>query len=188
MLRSLVRFQLAPLRNRWSSPMSLSKGVSRAASDTDPTRNRRWSGDVWGVMASRGLSWVQILEGWNNLYPGPVEGMEVLLARAACSIPLFAFTNSNPSHQAVWSTVIEQELRHFRQVFVSSEIGVRKPESKAFRIVAKAAGYPPARMLFFDDALVNVEGVRRAGMQAVHVCSIRDIHDALAALGLGEVR
>ena len=125
----------------------------------------------------------QFLEGWNNLYPGPCQGIEALLARAARSLPLFAFTNSNPSHQSVWSTVIEQELLHFRRVFVSSEIGARKPEPQAFRIVADAAGYPPDRMLLFDDSAVNVEGARRTGMQAVQVRSIQDVRDALAELG-----
>ncbi len=173
-----------------SAGCSLQEIASRFSQNEAYCQHERGEIDATAYFASLrrslglGLTDEQFLDGWNDLYPGPCEGIEGLLARAERSLPLFAFTNSNPSHQSVWSTVLDQELRHFRRVFVSSEIGVRKPEPEAFRLVANEAGYPPDRMLFFDDALVNVEGARHAGMQAVHVRSILDVRDVLGALGL----
>jgi putative hydrolase of the HAD superfamily len=38
---------------------------------------------------------------------------------------------------------------------------------------------PPARILFFDDTLANVEGARLAGLQAVHVRGPDDVRNAV---------
>ncbi|MEI9885126.1 MAG: HAD-IA family hydrolase [Rhizomicrobium sp.] len=73
-------------------------------------------------------------------------------------------------------------LKPFRKIFVSSTIGLRKPDKAAFDHVCREIGVPAARILFFDDALENVEGARRAGLQAVHVRSNADVAAALAAL------
>jgi putative hydrolase of the HAD superfamily len=91
---------------------------------------------------------------------------------------LYAFTNSNPTHQQVWSHRFAQVLSVFRTVFVSSELGKRKPEPEAFRAVAEAIGVQLPRLVFFDDTLENVEEARALGMQAVHVRSLADIQDS----------
>jgi len=70
----------------------------------------------------------------------------------------------------------------FHRVFVSSELGLRKPERAAFRAVADATGITPAALLFFDDAIENVEGARAAGLQAVLVRALSDVRRALAGI------
>ncbi len=70
-------------------------------------------------------------------------------------------------------------LEAFRQVFASSEIGLRKPEPEAFMAVADAMGTRPERILFFDDSQANVEGARQVGMSAVLVTSMDDVAGAL---------
>ncbi|MNC96516.1 Alpha-D-glucose-1-phosphate phosphatase YihX [compost metagenome] len=73
-------------------------------------------------------------------------------------------------------------LRVFRRVFVSCEIGKRKPDAEAFRAVAADMGFPESRILFFDDSLENVEGARAVGMRAVHVKSIADVENVLKSI------
>lgn len=124
------------------------------------------------------------LEGWNDLYLGACDGIEPLLRVAALSYPLFAFTNSNPSHQSVWSPRFARELAHFRTVFVSSELGLRKPDREAFERIADESGFEPSEFLFFDDSEENVLGAQRVGIQTVLVRSTNDVRDALRALGL----
>jgi len=94
----------------------------------------------------------------------------------------YAFTNSNPTHHAFWSVRYAEVLESFRRVFVSSEMGLRKPERAAFAAIASAIGIPLERILFFDDTLANVEGARALGMPAVLVRSPAHVADALAAL------
>jgi putative hydrolase of the HAD superfamily len=73
-------------------------------------------------------------------------------------------------------------LESFRRVFVSSEMGLRKPERAAFEAIASAIGVRLEGILFFDDTRANVDGARALGMPAVLVRSPADVADALAAL------
>jgi putative hydrolase of the HAD superfamily len=126
----------------------------------------------------------QFLEGWNAIFVGEMEGIVPLLARAGQRLPLYAFSNTNRAHEVHFSQHFADVLGHFREVFLSSTIGLRKPDAEAYDHVVKAIGVPPARIVFFDDLMENIEGARDRGLKAVHVTSIRDVADALAALGL----
>jgi glucose-1-phosphatase len=129
-----------------------------------------------------GLSDEDFIAGWSDLYVGPVAGMVAVLAAASERLPLYAFTNSNPTHQTVWATRYARELSVFRSIFVSSELGLRKPDPSAFSEVARLAGLPASAFIFFDDTVENVIGARTAGMQAVHVRSPDDVRVALHEL------
>src|ERR1700685_2017478 len=48
------------------------------------------------------LSDEELTEGWNDVYLGLVPGISEVLAAAETRWPLFAFTNSNPTHKRVW--------------------------------------------------------------------------------------
>jgi len=67
----------------------------------------------------------------------------------------------------------------FRKVFVSYELGARKPERAAFEAIARAIGVPLERILFFDDTAENVAGARAAGVAAIQVRGPQDVADAL---------
>ncbi len=130
------------------------------------------------------ISYDQFIEGWNAIFIGEVPGMADLLKRAARQLPLYAFTNTNPDHELVWSTRFPDILANFKEIFVSSTIRLRKPDAAAFDHVVKAIGVPAERIVFFDDMIENVEGARARGLQAVHVRSSADVANAFAALGL----
>jgi glucose-1-phosphatase len=130
------------------------------------------------------LSDAQFLEGWNAIFAGEMPGMARLLARAAKRLPLYAFSNTNRPHVEHFSKAYANLLVHFREIFLSSAIGLRKPDAAAYDHVVKAIGVPAERIVFFDDLAENVEGARTRGLIAVHVTSPDDVARALAALGL----
>jgi len=131
-----------------------------------------------------GLSDAQFLEGWNAIFAGEMPGIAPLLARAAERLPLYAFSNTNGAHVEHFSKTYAGVLRHFREIFLSSRIGLRKPDAAAYDHVVKAIGVPAGRIVFFDDLAENIEGARARGLTAVHVTSPEDVADALAALGI----
>jgi glucose-1-phosphatase len=126
----------------------------------------------------------QFLEGWNSIFAGEMEDISTLLARASQHLPLYAFSNTNRAHVASFTKTYGDVLMHFREVYLSSTIGLRKPDAEAFDHVVKAMGVPASRIVFFDDLAANIEGARARGLKAVHVTSTRDIADALTALGI----
>ncbi|MGJ4888655.1 HAD family hydrolase [Bradyrhizobium sp. HKCCYLRH3099] len=126
----------------------------------------------------------QFLDGWNAIFVGPMPGIAPLLARAAEKLPLYAFSNTNQPHVEHFSPVYADLLGHFREVFLSSSIGLRKPDLEAFAHVVAAIGVPADRIVFFDDLAENVDGARASGLQAVLVRSTDDVATAMQALGI----
>ena len=130
------------------------------------------------------ISDAQFLEGWNAIFAGEMPDIENQLARAAKHLPLYAFSNTNRPHVEYFSIAYADVLRHFREVFVSSSIGLRKPDAAAYDHVVKAIGVPASRIVFFDDVAENIEGARAVGIHAVLVKSPADISETLSALGI----
>jgi putative hydrolase of the HAD superfamily len=139
-----------------------------------------------GLRASLGigLSDDQFLEGWNAVFAGEMPGIAPLLKRAADRMPLYAFSNTNGAHVEHFSQAYAGVLGHFREIFLSSSIGLRKPDAASYDHVVKAIGVPAPRIVFFDDLAENIVGARARGLTAVHVTSPNDVADALAALGI----
>jgi putative hydrolase of the HAD superfamily len=125
-----------------------------------------------------------LLEGWNAIFVGEMPGIAPLLTRAAARMPLYAFSNTNGAHVAHLSPLYADILAHFKTVFMSSTIGLRKPDAAAYDHVVKEIGVPAHRIVFFDDLAENIEGARASGLKAVHVKSSEDVAGALAALGI----
>jgi putative hydrolase of the HAD superfamily len=126
----------------------------------------------------------QFLDGWNAIFIGEVPGITDLLARAAKRIPVYAFTNTNSTHEAYWKARYPDVMTNFKNIFVSSRIKLRKPDAAAFRFVAGEIGVPAERIVFFDDSPANIQGARACGLQVVHVKSVADVGAALEALGV----
>ena len=128
------------------------------------------------------LSDAQFLDGWNKIFTGEMPGIAKLLARAAQRLPLYAFSNTNNAHVEHFSEQYADVLGHFREIFLSSAIGLRKPDAAAFDHVVKEIGVPAERIVFFDDLAENIAGAQARGLLAVHVKSSADVAEALAAL------
>ncbi len=113
-----------------------------------------------------------------------MPGIAELLARAAGHLPLYAFSNTNQPHVDHFTQVHADVLGHFREIYLSSTIGLRKPDRVAYDHVVGAIGAPASRIVFFDDLAENIEGARACGLRVVHVTSPTDVADALTALGI----
>jgi len=121
----------------------------------------------------------EIAAGWNAILVGENKDSLRLVDSARRRLPCYAFTNTSPTHEEVWSTAFPNVVSAFERIFTSPQLGLRKPEHAAFDAVTREIGVEPAEILFFDDLLENVQGARAAGLQAVHVRDHEDIRQAL---------
>ena len=126
------------------------------------------------------LTDAQFEEGWNAILIAEKREVTELVRALPAAIPRHVFSNANVTHQRHWTETMRFDFSGFGTVFVSSDIGLRKPEKEAFHHVARELGVAPERILFFDDLLSNVEGARAAGLSAVHVTSADPVREALA--------
>lgn len=124
----------------------------------------------------------QVKDGWNMIFVGEMPGIRHILARAQEELSLYVFSNTNSAHHACWSARFADLLAPFRKIYLSHEIGARKPDVAAFRAVAADMGLSPQQILFFDDMAANVAGARASGLRAVQVTAVTDVERALGDL------
>ena len=130
------------------------------------------------------LTDAQFLEGWNAIFIGEMPGIRRVLSLVRDRLPLYAFSNTNKAHHAHWAISFGEVLGQFRKVYVSHEIGARKPEIEAFQLVLADMGIAPERVLFFDDVAENVAAARACGLNAAQVASAAEVEAALREANL----
>jgi putative hydrolase of the HAD superfamily len=118
-------------------------------------------------------------EGWNQIFVGPYGPVQRRLHEIAGQLPLYAFTNTIPTHEAEWRDRYPEAIEPFDHVFASSTIGMRKPELDAYRWVADVMDLAPEEILFLDDTRENVDGALSAGLASRWVRSAADVVEAL---------
>lgn len=123
-----------------------------------------------------------MLAGWNAILGEPFPGVRDLLQTLSKSKAIYVFSNTNVAHVAHWKPLYRELLAPAREVIVSCEIGCRKPEPHAFRLVAQRIGVPPGAIAFFDDLEENVQGARAAGMVACHAASPGNLPDLVRSV------
>lgn len=113
--------------------------------------------------------------GWNSIFGPELPGLAERLRRLADHRPLHALSNTNASHTDVWRTRHADLLRPLGTLFLSHELGLRKPDPQIYREVARRLGRAPSEVLFLDDAPANLAGAAAAGMQVCHVPDIERV-------------
>ena len=125
-----------------------------------------------------------IWAGWNTVIGDVIPGAEPLLAELAAHVRLIVLSNTNACHKSVWNSRFTGALSHFERMFLSHEMGVRKPQPASFQMVLDYLDLPPGRVVFVDDKAENVKAARASGMNAVLARGTESISSGLAELGL----
>ena len=133
-------------------------------------------------LAVPGTTHNQIIDAWNvMLLDFPAERVH-FLNELKSKYRIFLFSNTNAIHlqafqksyQQVYGTALDD---HFEKAWYSHVINQRKPDVAAFQYVIKDGRIDAPETLFIDDALVNIEGAREAGLQAIHLTGGKTILD-----------
>lgn len=125
----------------------------------------------------------QFHRGWNQCVRGEIPGVAEVVGEFGARLPIYVFSNTNAAHYTDWGPRYQHLMQPFRRLFMSHEMGMRKPEARAFEFIASEIGVDLPNILFFDDTAENIKGARAVGMQAVHVRNIEDLRSALMGLG-----
>jgi HAD superfamily hydrolase (TIGR01509 family) len=137
-----------------------------------------------GVVADwqLGLSPAAFLEAFQGWPVGPLPGAAELVAQTRMSVATGCFSNTNALH---WQRIGGWPLAGlFDHRFLSFDLGLLKPDIAAFTQVASMLGVPPERVLFLDDAALNVAGAAAAGFQAIRAVGADEARQRLAEAGV----
>ena len=125
----------------------------------------------------------EIAFGWNAIFVDEITDTVNYIHVVKNELPCFVFSNTNPTHHASWMSAFPRVVDSFEKIFVSSKLGLRKPEPEAFIAIAEATGIRLEATLFFDDTEENVKAARAVGMPAIHVTGHNDVKQALLEIG-----
>ena len=123
-------------------------------------------------------------KGWCDLYLDIYIDIDNLLISLKRNCKIVALTNTNEIHNNVWRAKYADTLRHFKKVFCSHEIGVRKPEEKSFKIVLDYLKCKPGETIFLDDNADNIKGADKLGIATLLVTSQVQMREQLLTNGV----
>ncbi|MFL6863959.1 MAG: HAD family hydrolase [Allosphingosinicella sp.] len=115
----------------------------------------------------------------------PVPGMHAVVAELdARGVPLFAITNFSADFWPPFRAREGAFFRRFRDIVVSGEEKLLKPDPALYYRALGRFGLKPAEALFVDDRAINVEGARAVGMGAHLFTGAAGLRTRLEAEGL----
>ena len=127
---------------------------------------------------------------WLEMVAGPIEATVRLLEELdAQGVPLWALTNwSAETFALVRSDPTYAFLDRFREIFVSGDLRMIKPDPAIFRHTVETIGVPPASCLFIDDSAKNIAAAAAEGLLTHHFIASDQLRGDLERLGLLEGR
>ena len=175
---------------RWETISALSFAELKSTFHFDTAYQRHERGEIDGAdyfaylrnLLKLDGSDDEIVAGWNAVFVTEIPTVLAAISKARKQFPCYAFTNTNPTHLAAWQADYPAIFRSFDKIFISFDLGLRKPERLAFDAIVADIGVAHANILFFDDTRENIAGAEAAGLQTVYVQSPDDIHYALENL------
>ena len=116
---------------------------------------------------------------WNAMILDLPASRLDLLDRLRTKYKIFLLSNTNQIHIDYCIDNLNFELikSKFDKVYLSHEIHLRKPDVEAYNYVINDAQLQASQTLFIDDTIKNVEGARRAGLNAYHLTASETIND-----------
>ena len=104
---------------------------------------------------------------WPEMVAGDIPGTVAILEELARQgIPLFALTNWSAETFPVARDRFAW-LEHFRDILVSGEVRMKKPDPRIFRLLMDRIGLEPAAIVFIDDSPPNVAAAEALGLRAI---------------------
>lgn len=123
-------------------------------------------------------------KGWNAIYLNIIRDIDHLLIELKRNYRIVALTNTNSAHALVWPEKYSDNLRHFEKIFSSHEMGIRKPEAKAFQTVLDCLNISAQQTIFLDDKEEYIEGAEQLGINTVLVTSYSQMLNGLKKFGI----
>jgi HAD superfamily hydrolase (TIGR01509 family) len=185
---------------RWDPRTLYDKSIA------DPVRRERFLTTVctmdWHIAHDRGVTFAEnrapllvrhpdfteeILDWerrWPEMFSGAIPETEAAMeALAAKGVPQFGL--SNMSHEVLDQiTGLSPSFRHLRDIVISAETAIMKPDRRIYHQACKRFGIEPAQALFVDDSARNIGGAKALGFHVCHFTDPAALRPALEDAGL----
>ncbi|MFN4123128.1 MAG: HAD family hydrolase [Flavobacteriales bacterium] len=128
-----------------------------------------------------GVSSQAILDAWNAILKDLPPHRLHVLEQVKKQKPTFLLSNTNDLHIQSFNQYLSKTFNldslapYFDKLYLSYEVGMRKPDAEIFEHVLNEQRLKPERTLFIDDTIIHIESARSLGIQTLHLTKGIDI-------------
>lgn len=107
------------------------------------------------------------------------EDVIALLPKIKENYKLYLLSNTNYIHKE-YGYRNYGFFEHFDKLFLSHEVGYRKPQKEVYQFVQNYNGFLPGEHIFIDDVLEYVEGAKSCGWNGIQFTGYNNLLEELA--------
>lgn len=117
----------------------------------------------------------EIIQAWNSILLDLPENRLFTLEKAAENHRIFLLSNTNDLHIQAFNEYLLEEHNlpslepFFESLYLSYEVGLRKPDPRIFEYVLQDAGLDPQSTLFIDDSVQHIKSASELGIITKHL-------------------
>lgn len=127
------------------------------------------------------LSYEQFAHGWQAIFVGlRPEVIKIMNALRERGHRVVVLSNTNRLHTTFWPDEYPEIRAAADRVYLSQEMGMRKPEARIYEKVLESEGFSASESVFFDDNVDNIDAAKRLGIDSVLVTDKTTIPDYFA--------
>ncbi|HAB73419.1 glucose-1-phosphatase [Pantoea septica] len=128
------------------------------------------------------LSYEQFVAGWQAVFMGArADTLALMNQLRADGHRVVILSNTNKLHTEFWPTQYPEVRAAADAIYLSQELGMRKPEARIFEHVLQQEGYRADQAIFFDDNADNIAGAEALGIRSVLVTDSKTVPTWLAS-------
>ena len=129
------------------------------------------------------LSYEQFAHGWQAVFVGlRPEVIAIMQKLREQGHRVVVLSNTNRLHTTFWPGEYPQIRDAADRIYLSQDLGMRKPEARIYQHVLQAEGFSAEDAVFFDDNADNIEGANQLGITSVLVADKQTIPDYFSTL------
>ncbi len=129
------------------------------------------------------LSYEQFAHGWQAVFVGlRPEVIAIMQKLREQGHRVVVLSNTNRLHTTFWPGEYPQIRDAADRIYLSQDLGMRKPEARIYQHVLQAEGFSAEDAVFFDDNADNIEGANQLGITSVLVADKQTIPDYFSML------
>ena len=126
------------------------------------------------TLSRKDLTSSQIVDAWNGMLLGFMPDALTCIKRLRSNYRLFLLSNTNELHiqeikNRVGTAYFSDFCALFEKVYLSHELGLRKPHPEVFTHILDDQGLKADETLFVDDSIQHVQGAVKTGLHAHHL-------------------
>jgi len=122
-----------------------------------------------------------IIHAWNAILKDLPPHRLQILKTVHAALPTFLLSNTNDLHIQQFNQYLSATFQiddlapYFNQLYMSYEVGMRKPDAEIFEHLLNQEKLIPEKTLFIDDTIIHIETARKLGIQTYHLQKGEDI-------------